>query len=92
MTVVQQPVQDGRVFAQRDALLQCKDREIALREAKIDKITFELARLKRWKFGAKSETINAEQRRLFKETLAEDEASLILVERVACVGAQLQSK
>ena len=49
---------------------------IALREAKIDKITFELARLKRWKFGAKSEAMNAEQRRLFEETLAEDEAGL----------------
>ena len=63
-------------LAERDALLQRKDREIALREAKIEKITFELARLKRWKFGAKSEAMNAEQRRLFEETLAEDEADL----------------
>ena len=69
-------------LAERDALLQRKDREIALREAKIEKITFELARLKRWKFGAKSEAMNAEQRRLFEETVAEDEASL---------QAQLQS-
>ncbi|MFT3815870.1 MAG: IS66 family transposase zinc-finger binding domain-containing protein [Acidovorax sp.] len=63
-------------LAERDALLQRKDREIALREAKIEKITFELARLKRWKFGAKSEAMNAEQRRLFEDTLAEDEAGL----------------
>lgn len=63
-------------LAERDALLQRKDREIALREARIEKITFELARLKRWKFGAKSEAMNAEQRRLFEETLAEDEAGL----------------
>jgi len=63
-------------LAQHQALLQRKDREIALREAKIEKITLELARLKRWKFGAKSEAMNAEQRRLFEETLAEDEASL----------------
>jgi len=63
-------------LAKRQELLQRKDREIALREAKIEKITFELARLKRWKFGAKSEAMNAEQRRLFEETLAEDEASL----------------
>ncbi|MCR5866802.1 hypothetical protein [Aquincola sp. J276] len=41
-------------LAQRDALLQRKDREIALREAKIEKINFELARLKRWTYGAKS--------------------------------------
>jgi len=63
-------------LAEREALLQRKDREIALREAKIEKINFELARLKRWKFGAKSEAMNAEQRRLFEETLAEDEAGL----------------
>lgn len=63
-------------LAERDALMQCKDREIALREAKIEKITFELARLKRWEFGAKSEAMNAEQRRLFEETFAEDEAGL----------------
>jgi transposase len=56
--------------------LQRKDCEIALREAKIEKISFELARLKRWKFGAKAEAMSAEQRRLFEETLAEDEAGL----------------
>ena len=31
--------------------------------------------LKAWKFGAKTEALDAEQRRLFEETLAEDEAS-----------------
>ncbi|MFG6415488.1 IS66 family transposase, partial [Roseateles sp. DC23W] len=63
-------------LAQRDAQLLRKDREIALREAKIEKINFELARLKRWTYGAKSEAMNADQRRLFEETLAEDEAAL----------------
>jgi transposase len=53
-----------------------KDREIALREARVEKVQFELARLKRWKFGAKTEAMNADQRRLFEETLAEDEADL----------------
>jgi len=51
-------------------------RDIAWRDAKLEKVTFELARLKRWKFGAKSEAMAAEQRRLFEETTAEDEASL----------------
>lgn len=68
--------QRDQALAERDALLQRKDREIALREAKIEEITFELARLKRWKFGARSEAMNAEQRRLFEETMAEDEAGL----------------
>jgi transposase len=63
-------------LAKRQELLQRKDRDIAWRDAKIEKITFELARLKRWKFGAKSEAMSADQRRLFEETLAEDEASL----------------
>jgi hypothetical protein len=36
----------------------------------------ELARLKAWKFDARTEAMNAEQRRLFEETMAEDEASL----------------
>lgn len=67
---------DALVLAQRDALLLRKEREIALREAKIEKINFELARLKRWTYGAKCEAMNAEQRRLFEETLAEDEAAL----------------
>jgi transposase len=65
-----------KTLAERDAQLQRKDREIALREAKIEKINFELARLKRWTYGAKSEAMSADQRRLFEETLAEDEASL----------------
>jgi transposase len=81
---LQQQVQDqaqqlserDQALAQRDALLQRKDREIALREAKIEKIQFELVRLKRWTYGAKSEAMNADQRRLFEETLAEDEAAL----------------
>jgi len=52
---LQQQVQDqaqqlserDQALAERDALLLRKDREIALREAKIEKIQFELARLKR---------------------------------------------
>lgn len=63
-------------MVQARSLLQRRDRDIAWRDAKIEKITFELARLKRWKFGAKSEAMDADQRRLFAETIAEDEASL----------------
>jgi transposase len=52
------------------------ERAIKFRDAKLEKVTFELARLKAWKFGAKTEAMNAEQRRMFEETFAEDEASL----------------
>ena len=49
---------------------------IKWRDAKIESITFELARLKAWKFGAKTERMNAQQREIFEETLAADQASL----------------
>ena len=53
-----------------------RDRAIKFRDAKIERITFELARLKAWKFSARTEAMNAEQRQLFEETRAADEASL----------------
>ena len=56
--------------------VQSQAREIAWRDAKLEKVNFELARLKRWKFGAKTEAMTAQQRALFQDTLAEDEASL----------------
>ena len=49
---------------------------IKWRDAKIESITFQLARLKAWKFGAKTEAMNAEQREIFEETFAADHASL----------------
>jgi transposase len=65
-----------RTLAERQSLIERKDREIALRDAQMQKLQFELARFKRWQFGAKAEAMNAEQRRLFEETRAEDEADL----------------
>jgi transposase len=49
---------------------------IKWRDAKIESITFQLARLKAWRFGAKTERMNAEQREIFEETFAADQASL----------------
>ena len=60
----------------KDCELERKRGEIAWRDARLDKLNLELARLKRWKFGAKTEAMTAQQRALFAETLAEDEASL----------------
>ena len=63
--------------AQADAQeLARREREIALAWVKIDKLNFELARLRRWKFDARTESTTAAQRQLFAETMAEDEASL----------------
>ena len=49
---------------------------IKWRDAKIESITFELAKLKAWRFGARTERMNAEQREIFEETFAADHASL----------------
>jgi transposase len=53
-----------------------QDSEIRFKDAKIEKIAFQLARLKAWESGARTEAMSAEQRRLSDETLAEDAASL----------------
>ncbi len=53
-----------------------KDREIAFKQATIDKITHEMAVLKRLKFAAKSEGFNTEQKSLLEETIDADLAAL----------------
>ncbi|EWS53759.1 MULTISPECIES: IS66 family transposase [unclassified Methylibium] len=65
--------QQAQVHAQE---LARRDREIAWAHVKIDKLNFEVARLRRWKFDAKTEAMTASQRLLFAETMIEDEASL----------------
>ncbi|WP_418150744.1 hypothetical protein [Variovorax atrisoli] len=65
-----------QALAHKAREIEQRDQAIKLKDAKIEKITFELVRLKRWKFGAKAEAMSAEQRRLFEETCAEDEADL----------------
>jgi len=63
-------------IGQQSQQIASQAQAIRLRDAKIERITFELARLKAWKFGARTERMNAEQRQLFEETAAADEASL----------------
>lgn len=50
--------------------------EIAFKQAALDKLTHEMAVLKRLKFAAKSEAFNAEQKSLIEETLDADLAAL----------------
>jgi transposase len=61
---------------EQDKRIDSQARAIKWRDAKIESITFQLARLKAWKFGAKTEAMNAQQREIFQETLAADQASL----------------
>ena len=73
--LAQVAAQDAALEA-KDAHIARRDREIKFKDAKIERITFELARLKAWKFGARTEAMNAEQRQMFEDTVAEDEADL----------------
>ena len=49
--------------------------EIDWRDAKLEKLSFEMAQLKRMKFGKKSEQLDAEQRALFDEAIDADIAA-----------------
>lgn len=56
---------------------QTRDRhEIEWRDAKIEKLSFEMAQLRRVKFGKKSEQLDAEQKALFDEAVDTDLAAL----------------
>ena len=68
--------EQDQVIAARDQLIARRERELMFKTAALERITFELARLKAWKFAARTEAMNAEQRQLFEETVAADEASL----------------
>lgn len=68
--------QQSEVLQRQQATLEERAQAIKYKDAKIEKITFELQRLKRWQFGANSERMTAEQRQLFEETLVEDQESL----------------
>ena len=58
-----------------NAALAKRDASLLHAEAKINALTLELAHLRRIRFGAKSEALNAEQRDLFQETLESDIAA-----------------
>ena len=61
--------------------------EIVWRDAKIDKLTFEVAQLKRLQYGKKSEQLDTEQRALFDEAVQTDIAAV--EEQIAALQASL---
>ena len=68
--------QQSKHISEQGKRIESQAQAIKWRDAKIKSITFQLARLKTWKFGAKTEAMSAEQRSLFEETFAADQASL----------------
>ena len=49
-----------------------KDQELKYKQLKIDQLTHEMAILKRWRFGRRSEKLDPAQRSLLEETIDED--------------------
>ncbi|MHB8949875.1 MAG: IS66 family transposase, partial [Rhodoferax sp.] len=62
--------------AQQSQIIAARDGDLLYRQAKIDKLTHELATLKRWKFGRSSELLNAGQVSLLDETINADIAAI----------------
>jgi hypothetical protein len=58
------------------AVITRNDQELNWRQAKIDKLTHEVAYYKRHYFGVKAERLPVEQGQLFEETLAADMAAM----------------
>jgi transposase len=63
-------------MASKDSLIAQQANELNWRQGKIDKLTHELALHKRWRFGAKTESLTAEQVKLFEETASADIAAI----------------
>lgn len=68
--------QQSKHIAQQGQQIESQAQAIVFKDAKIERITFELRRLKAWRFSAKTERMSVEQRQLFEETLAADQADL----------------
>ena len=64
-----------RVISQA-AQIEERDRELVWRQAKIDKLTFEIAQLRRAQYGARSEQLTGEQADLFAESIDADIAAV----------------
>src|SRR5438094_2938324 len=88
--------EQSRHIAEQSKRIDKQAQAIKWRDAKIESITFQLARLKAWKFGAKTERMNAEQREIFEETLAADqadlEAQLAALQQPAAAGGSAPQK
>jgi transposase len=63
-------------IASKDTLIAQQTSELNWRQGKIDKLTQELSLYRRWKFGARTESLSAEQIKLFEETSAADIAAI----------------
>ena len=70
------PQQLRQALRAAQQMVESQRREVAFKQTTIDKLTHEMAVLKRLKFAAKSEAYTAEQKSLIEETLDADLAAL----------------
>ena len=63
-------------IAHTDSEMLVKDRKLVWSEARIDQLTHEIAVLKRWKFSARSEQLDAAQKSLLDESIEADIAAI----------------
>lgn len=66
----------GSELARKQQLLDQREAQLREHSALIEKLKFELARLKRWRFGKQSEALSAEQLALWESELDGDIAAL----------------
>jgi hypothetical protein len=57
---------------ERDQVLSRRDEELKYKQLKIDQLTHEMAVLKRWRYGKRSEQFDAVQRSLLDESIDAD--------------------
>lgn len=72
-SIVEQLLQRIESDAQK---ISKRDAEINWRDAKIEKLAFEMAQLKRVQFGVKGERLNVDQQHLFEEAVSADLAAI----------------
>lgn len=74
-SLLEQICEQSRRIETQDAQLQTQASQLKHQSATIDKLKFELARLKRWRFGAASEALGSEQIALWETELDGDIAA-----------------
>jgi hypothetical protein len=68
-------INEAALVQSQAAVIEANNRALALRDIKIQKLTFEIAQLRRARFGARTEQLSSEQAELFEESLQTDVAA-----------------
>jgi hypothetical protein len=75
-SLLDQVERDAKLLHLKEAEIQEKNAAIKAKDFKIEALTYELAHLRRMRYGVKSEVLSSVQQDLFEETLATDLAAI----------------